>query len=819
MNGLNAAQVAERVSAGRTNEYRERTSRSAAQILRANVFTIFNGILGVALVLVLALGHWADALFGFVLLLNTATGTLAEIRAKRALDRLAVLETPRAVVLRDGTEIEVAVGEVVIDDVVRLRAGQQVPADGEVLVSDGLEIDESILTGESRPVRPVSGAQVMSGTTVTAGTGLFRTTAVGGDAYAHRLAREARRYSLVVSELQAGTNRVLHWISWVIVPVALVLVWSQLRLSGSIAETWSSGAWRHAVVAGIAGVVSMVPQGLVLLTSVNFATASLSLARRNVLVQELPAVEVLARVDTLCLDKTGTITTGRIRLGEVQGPGGDQAPSEVLSALALLSTVGEANATADAIREGLSDLRGLGEQGLKDARDPGDTGSSADVESVPFSSRRKWSAVRDRSGTTWVLGAPEIVLAGHSESVLDRARQIAAQGVRVVALARSGSPWRSAPGEDDPRLPDHLEAAGIVILTEEIRPDAAETLAYFRQQGVDAKVISGDSPETVAAVARQAGVTAPGGGELVALDARTLPAGAGGGQEAEEDLERLADAVEGASVLGRVTPEQKRALVRALKSRGHVVAMTGDGVNDALALKDADLGIAMGNGAPATKAVARLVLLKGEFSALPGVVAQGRRVMANTERIASLFLAKTIYASLIAVVVSAMAVAYPFLPRQFTVVSSLTIGIPAFVLALAPSNQRYRQGFLGRVLSLCVPAGLMAGTVTLSTYLWLTLTHAPRAQVTTATTLVLITCGLWLLTLTARPLTSWRLGLVVLMGAIAVLGVVAPPVRAFFLLAWPTPGVWWVIALMACLAIVGIELVHLVRRRIVRGRG
>ena len=819
MNGLNAAQVAERVSAGRTNEYRERTSRSAAQILRANVFTIFNGILGVALVLVLALGHWADALFGFVLLLNTATGTLAEIRAKRALDRLAVLETPRAVVLRDGNETEVAVGEVVIDDVVRLRAGQQVPADGEVLISDGLEIDESILTGESRPVRPVSGAQVMSGTTVTAGTGLFRTTAVGGDAYAHRLAREARRYSLVVSELQAGTNRVLHWISWVIVPVALVLVWSQLRLSGSIAETWSSGAWRHAVVAGIAGVVSMVPQGLVLLTSVNFATASLSLARRNVLVQELPAVEVLARVDTLCLDKTGTITTGRIRLGEVQGPDGDQAPSEVLSALALLSTVGEANATADAIREGLSDLRGLGEQGLKDAREPGNTGSSADVESVPFSSRRKWSAVRDRSGTTWVLGAPEIVLAGHSESVLDRARQIAAQGVRVVALARSGSPWRSAPGEDDPRLPDHLEAAGIVILTEEIRPDAAETLAYFRQQGVDAKVISGDSPETVAAVARQAGVTAPGGGELVALDARTLPAGAGGGHETDEDLGRLADAVEGASVLGRVTPEQKRALVRALKSRGHVVAMTGDGVNDALALKDADLGIAMGNGAPATKAVARLVLLKGEFSALPGVVAQGRRVMANTERIASLFLAKTIYASLIAVVVSAMAVAYPFLPRQFTVVSSLTIGIPAFVLALAPSNQRYRQGFLGRVLSLCVPAGLMAGTVTLSTYLWLTLTHAPRAQVTTATTLVLITCGLWLLTLTARPLTSWRLGLVVLMGAIAVLGVIAPPVRAFFLLAWPTPGVWWVIALMACLAIGGIELVHLVRRRIVRGRG
>ncbi len=818
--GLSAAQVAERVSAGRTNEYRERTSRSVSQILRANVFTVFNAILGAALAVILVLGRWGDGLFGVVLLLNTATGTVAEIRAKRALDRLAVLETPRAVVLRDGVEREVAVGDVVLDDVVRLSAGQQVPADGEVITSDGLEIDESILTGESRPVRPERGARVMSGTTVTAGTGLFCASAVGGDAYAHRLAREARRYSLVVSELQAGTNRVLHWISWVIIPVAVVLVWSQLRLSGSIGQAWSTGEWRQAVVVGIAGVVSMVPQGLVLLTSVNFATASLALARRNVLVQELPAVEVLARVDTLCLDKTGTITTGRIRLGEIQGPDGGQAPPEVLAALAVLTGTGESNATADAIVEGLKEPERLGEQGLREALVSAGECGVGGVESIPFSSRRKWSAIRDEAcGITWVLGAPEIVLAAHGGPVLERARRIAAQGVRVVALARSHSPWTQPQEQDEPRLPGDLEAAGIVVLTEEIRPDAAETLAYFRQQGVDAKVISGDSPETVAAVARQAGVTAADGGELVALDARTLPAGAGSGKETEEDLNRLADAVEGASVLGRVTPEQKRALVRALKSRGHVVAMTGDGVNDALALKDADLGIAMGNGAPATKAVARLVLLKGEFSALPGVVAQGRRVMANTERIASLFLAKTIYASLIAVVVAVTAITYPFLPRQFTVVSSLTIGIPAFVLALAPSSQRYREGFLRRVLSLCVPAGLMAGTVTLATYLWLTLTHAPRAQVTTATTLVLVTCGLWLLTLTARPLSSWRLGLVVLMGSIAVLGIVAPPVRAFFELAWPSPGVWWVIALMAGLAIGGIELVHIVRRRIVRNRG
>ena len=485
MTGLSAAQVAERVSSGQTNEYHERTSRTAVQILRANVFTVFNAILGVALAVILVLGRWGDGLFGVVLLLNTATGTVAEIRAKRALDRLAVLETPRAVVLRDGVEREVAVGDVVLDDVVRLSAGQQVPADGEVITSDGLEIDESILTGESRPVRPERGARVMSGTTVTAGTGLFRTSAIGGDAYAHRLAREARRYSLVVSELQTGTNRVLHWISWVIVPVAVILVWSQLRLSGSIGQAWSTGEWRQAVVVGIAGVVSMVPQGLVLLTSVNFATASLALARRNVLVQELPAVEVLARVDTLCLDKTGTITTGRIRLGEIQGADRGQAPpEEVLVALAVLTGTGEPNATADAIVEGLKEPERLGEQGLREALVSVGECRSGRVKSIPFSSRRKWSAIRDEAcGTTWVLGAPEIVLADHSEPVLERARRIAAQGTRVVALARSCSPCTQASEDDEPRLPGGLEAAGIVVLTEEIRPDAAETLAYFRQQG------------------------------------------------------------------------------------------------------------------------------------------------------------------------------------------------------------------------------------------------------------------------------------------------------------------------------------------------
>ena len=815
--GLSAAEVAERVREGRTNAYRVRTSRSAAAILRANVFTIFNAILATALVVVLAVGHWADALFGIVLILNTATGTIAEVRAKRALDRLAFLEAPTACAVRDGREVELDVADVVLDDVLRLRSGEQVPADAVVLTADGLEVDESILTGESDPVRPRAGDRVLSGTTVTAGTALVRTTAVGADAYANRLAREARRYSVVTSELQVGTNRVLRWISWVIVPVALLLLWSQMRGTAISAAGAPTGQWRPALVAAVAGVVGMVPQGLVLLTSVNFATASLTLARRRVLVQELPAVEVLARVDTLCLDKTGTLTTGRIALTDVLADDGAGGLADATAALRepLLALTGGAdpNATAKAVLEGLA-RQSAGTPADGDAPPGAEQVAPRVHGAIAFSSRRKWSAaVLDEE--TWLMGAPEIVLTGADggAELLAHVQRLSTGGVRVVALARAQQPC-ARDDDGEARLPGTRRAAGLVVLSEQVRPDAAQTLDYFRTQGVDVKIISGDNPTTVAAVAAKAGVAAPDGGAPVALDARELPA------EAADPaaLDELAEAVEGAQVLGRVVPEQKRALVQALRSRGRTVAMTGDGVNDSLALKDADLGIAMGNGAPATKAVARMVLLSGEFSALPGVVAEGRRVMANTERIASLFLAKTIYASLIAVVVAVTAIGYPFLPRQLTIVSSLTIGIPAFVLALAPNSRRYRSGFLRRVLTLAVPAGVVAGIATLAARQWLALERAGQAQVTTGATLVLVVSGLALLTLTARPLLGWRLGLVVLMAGAALLGVLVPAVREFFVLAWPTPAAWLVIAVTGGAAVAGIEAVYLVRRRLTGSR-
>lgn len=818
--GLSSAEVEERIRAGQTNAYKEQTSRSVGQILRANVFTFFNGILAVMLVLVLIFGSPADALFGFVLILNTATGTIAEVRAKRALDKLTVLEAPRALVLRDGSEREIRTADVVLGDVLRLRSGEQIPADAEVLSSEGLEVDESILTGESDAVRPVLGDRVMSGTTVTAGTALVRTTAVGAQAYANRLAAEARKYSLVVSELQQGTNRILKWISWVIVPVGLLLVWSQVRLLGD-GSALTTAMWSAAIMAGVAGVVGMVPQGLVLLTSVNFATASLTLARRNVLVQELPSVEVLARVDTLCLDKTGTLTTGRITLREVLGADGQMAddaaasggegtgvagvPADVREPLLALTAVGDPNATAEAIIEGLTgESIGEGESSL--GRPEFRALTARVSEQVPFSSARKWSGAR-LDNTSWVLGAPEIVLSGATggPTLLKRVSAIAGGGVRVVAIARSEQPF-GADASGEHVLPAELQAAGLVVLTEQVRPDAPQTLEYFREQGVEVLIVSGDNPETVAAVAARAGVRGPSGepgSTPVFVDTRTLPTTA----DTDADRQALADALEGVQVLGRVTPEQKKAVVQALHLKGRTVAMTGDGVNDALALKEADLGIAMGNGAPATKAVARMVLLTGEFSALPGVVAEGRRVMANTERIASLFLAKTVYASLIAVIVSLTAISYPFLPRQLTIVSSLTIGVPAFILALAPNSQRYRAGFLPRVLALAVPAGLVAGLATLATQQWLQYAGVEEMQVTTGATLVLVLAGLGLLTLTARPLWSWRLGLIAAMALLAILGVLIEPVRAFFLLAWPEPTTWLAILVGGVVAIAVIQAV------------
>lgn len=769
--GLSAAEVAERVARGAVNRVKDRTSRSVASIVRENVLTLFNAIIVGASVIVLLFGDLRDGIFGGVMIINAVIGIVSELRAKRTLDSLAIVDAPQASVLRDGTLSVIPARDVVLDDVIELALGDQVSVDGTVLSSAGLEIDESLLTGESRPVKKKEGDQLLAGTSVVAGSGRMVATAVGERVYAQGLSEQARAFTRTVSEIQVSINRVLQVVSVMLLPVVALTFYSQNRIAGG-----SGGDWREALVLSVASVIGMIPQGLVLLTSMNFAIGSATLARRGVLVQELPAVEVLARVDCLCLDKTGTLTTGGIRVREVDVVAGDA--DTVMSALASAAS-DRTNATAEAIWAHVG-------EGAR-------SGASERIEwSVPFSSARKWSAW-GTGRESWILGAPEFVIdevVATNAVLLERVRAIAAGGSRVVALVRADE------AVVDDKLPARRAVVALVVLEEDLREDAAETLDYFRSQGVHVRVISGDNPTTVGALAAQAGLTAPDGSPARLMDARDLP----------EDLtsEAFNDAIERHDVFGRVTPEQKRAMVGALQARDHCVAMTGDGVNDALALKDADLGIAMGNGTQATKAVAQIVLVDSKFSVLPGVLSEGRRIIANMERVSSLFLAKTTYAAVLVIVTALVGWRYPFLPRQFSYIDSLTIGIPAFFLALWPNPRRYVPGFLKRTLSLAMPTGVILATAALVAFG--IVEGPPQARESTAAILSLMLGAIWLLVITSRPLSLWKWVLLASVISATVGGVLLPPVRGFFSMVAPTGYEWLVIACVGACAAVLIEI-------------
>jgi len=769
--GLSAAEVTERVARGAVNRVKDRTSRSVASIVRENVLTLFNAIIVGASVIVLLFGDLRDGIFGGVMIINAVIGIVSELRAKRTLDSLAIVDAPQASVLRDGTLSVIPARDVVLDDVIELALGDQVSVDGTVLASAGLEIDESLLTGESRPVKKKEGDQLLAGTSVVAGSGRMVATAVGERVYAQGLSEQARAFTRTVSEIQVSINRVLQVVSVMLLPVVALTFYSQNRIAGG-----SGGDWREALVLSVASVIGMIPQGLVLLTSMNFAIGSATLARRGVLVQELPAVEVLARVDCLCLDKTGTLTTGGIRVREVDVVAGDA--DTVMSALASAAS-DRTNATAEAIWAHVG-------EGAR-------SGASERIEwSVPFSSARKWSAW-GTGGESWILGAPEFVIdeaVATNAVLLERVRAIAAGGSRVVALVRADE------AVVDDKLPARRAVVALVVLEEDLREDAAETLDYFRSQGVHVRVISGDNPTTVGALAAQAGLTAPDGSPARLMDARDLP----------EDLtsEAFNDAIERHDVFGRVTPEQKRAMVGALQARDHCVAMTGDGVNDALALKDADLGIAMGNGTQATKAVAQIVLVDSKFSVLPGVLSEGRRIIANMERVSSLFLAKTTYAAVLVIVTALVGWRYPFLPRQFSYIDSLTIGIPAFFLALWPNPRRYVPGFLKRTLSLAMPTGVILATAALVAFG--IVEGPPQARESTTAILSLMLGAIWLLVITSRPLSLWKWVLLASVISATVGGVLLPPVRGFFSMVAPTGYEWLVIACVGACAAVLIEI-------------
>jgi cation-transporting P-type ATPase E len=745
--GLTDAEVADRIERGLVNRAPGGTSRSIWAIVRANVFTRFNAILGGLLAVILTIGPIQDALFGVVLVTNTGIGIYQEWRAKRTLDRLSLLTAPAVTVARNGERRDITLEDVVDGDVVELGQGTQIVADGEVLAADALEVDESLLSGESVPEPKAAGDGVLSGSFVSAGQGWYRADRIGAESYANQLAAEARRFSLVRSELRRGTDRILKMVTWLIVPTATLLIISQLRTSDNSVT--------DAIRGSVAGVGSMIPEGLVLLTSIAFTAGVLRLGRRQVLVQELAAIEGLARVDVVCTDKTGTITELGLEVADVlplDGAGGVDADQAGLVLGALAAVDPEPNAS----------MRALGER----FPSPGWTPTWR----AAFSSAKRYSGTGFAEHGDWVLGAPNVLfdataanggIGGHdraAEVVDDETRK----GRRVLLLARTdGEPS----GDGAPTA----QPAALVVIEERVRANARATLDYFASQEVTVKVLSGDDPRTVGAVAARVGITASDD----PLDARDLP----------DDPDELADLVEATGVFGRVGPQQKQAMVRALQARGHTVAMTGDGVNDVLALKEADLGVAMGSGAPVSRSVAPVVLLDSDFGSLPPVLGEGRRVIANVERVANLFLTKTVYATLLALIVGVAGVPFPFLPRHLTIVSSLTIGIPAFFLALAPNAQRARPGFVERVLRFAVPAGAVAAVATLAAYgLARTEDGVSQTEARTTATITLFVVALWVLAILARPTNQWRAGLVLSMGAAFVVIMSTPWFRDFFAL-------------------------------------
>ncbi|MCL5257499.1 MAG: HAD-IC family P-type ATPase [Chloroflexi bacterium] len=760
--GLSDAEVKERVARGEVNAIRQVTSRRLVNIIFSNVFTRLNIILGALLIIILAVGSYRDALFGFALLGNILIGSVQEVRAKRTLDRLSVLTAPKAQVVRAGKRFEIPAGEVVLGDVLELAAGDQVIADGIALTSEGLEADESLLTGESAPVVKKPGDGMLSGSFIVAGSGRVRTTQVGKDAYAQKLSAEARRFKLANSELRKGISRIIRWVTWLMIPVGAILFLGQLEDNMPLPDTISGT---------VAGVVGMVPQGLAILAALAFAASAVLLARRNVLVQDLPAIEGLARVDTVCVDKTGTLTEGTVEFNRIEPIGPEGGFADVLGAFAAKSPASN------------STLAALG----KVFASPGNWPIE---QFVPFSSARKWSAISFSNEGAWALGAPEILLAGTpvDSPLWARVESLAASGWRVLMLARVDGKL------DQESLPGERGPAALILLEEKVRPDAAGTLRYFYDQGVTVKVISGDNPATAGAVARRAGVRDIG----EPVDARQLP----------EDPMELAQIMEERTVFGRVVPEQKRRMVEALQSKGHVVAMTGDGVNDVLALKKADVAVAMGSGAAASKAVAQLILLDGRFATLPDVVAEGRRVVANIERVANLFLTKVAYVFFLALAISVVDWPFPFLPRHLTVIDSLTISTPAFFLSLAPNPGRYIPGFVGRVLRFTIPVGFIAGVSALVADV---LAHRVEGtninESRTMAAVVLIIIGLRVLTIVARPLTPWRVLLVLLMLGALVGALAIPFFSSFFALDFPISRVALETIGIAVAGVAAVEIV------------
>ncbi len=773
--GLSSAEAAKRLR--ELGPPPDTSSRSTSSIVAGNVFTLFNAIIGVFFVLILSLGLIADAVFGVIAIVNSYIGIRQELKAKRTLDELAVLVAPHAKVVRDGTVVSLLAEEIVPGDVVAIEPGDQLVADGEVIASRGMTLDESMLTGEADGIRKDVGDRALSGSFCIAGSGRYRVDAVREQSYAGKLAGEAKAFRHPPSPLQAEVNRVIVACTWAMAPLALLLLITfQIRGTDLV----------DAAQTATAGLVTLIPEGLVLLMSVTFAVAAVRLARKDTLVQQMSATESLAAVDTICVDKTGTLTDGQLRLLGVEIAEGVDADEATAALGRFAASAGDRNRTLETVAEAFP---------AQPVRVGGE---------VPFSSKWKWSGLR--LGTvSYVLGAPDVLAAGGAltlpPGLARKLERETAAGRRVVAFGQAAEPLPDDPAHTPP---PRLTPVALIVLEETLRADAAETIATMREAEVDLKLISGDARATVTAVAHAVGVPAD--------------AGVVEGSELPSDPEQLAAVAQRNTIFCRIAPEQKKALVEALRASGRYTAMIGDGVNDVPALKQARLAVAMGSGAQVTKGIADVVLLKDEFARLPEAVAEGRRIARNIHRLGRLYLTKSVYAAALILLVAVPGFAFPFLPRHLTLAAFLTIGVPSFVLALAPSDGPLYRGRLLRALAaFAVPAGLATalGSI-LCFFLVDTVFGGSLEEGRTAATTTLIVLGLAFVLLLERgpgrehiAIQSYMLAMVAGLGALFALILAAAPVREFFEMTLLSASQWFLALLCSA---VGLTIASLLWR-------
>ncbi len=742
--GLTEDEAARRRRGGDSRS-RSVSSRSYASIVRANVLTVFNAILAGFGAVTLIFGDWRDALFVGVIVANAAIGITQEVRAKRALDRLALLVAPQARVRREGVERMIGVEEVVMGDLLVIQPGDQLVADGRVLAASDLSLDEAILSGESEPVRHLVGDELRSGAFVIEGTGVFEVTAVGADSFAARLTGEARSFRHPRSPLERAVNRLLYGLVASVVGLGAVLGYSLYHRHVGV---------HTAVATSAAGVVSLIPEGLVVLVSLTYAVAAVRMSRRGVLAQQLNAIESLASVDTICIDKTGTLTDPSLRVVEVM-------PAAGVDETCVHETLGVLAASASARN---STLQAVAEAYPAEAR--------VSIGEVLFSSRRRWSAVA-LNGESIYLGAPERFDPG---SLAEFAERRQAQGRRVLAVARSEGALPAVAGE---LPPGDTQVLGLVVLAERLRPGVRETIAFLHREGVEVKVLSGDAAVTAAAIARDVGI--PVGGVST-------------GDELPSDEAALAEFADGVSVIGRISPEGKRAIVQALGDQGRYVAMVGDGVNDVPALKCARLAIAQGSGTQMARSVADLVLISGDFAAVPMLIAEGRRALRNLQRVTKLYVTKSAFAAFLILTIGTSSDAYPLLPRHLTLAASLTVGIPTFFLALAPSSGPWRPAhFVRSVARFAVPAGALIGVGLVAGYLFaLHDLNLSLADSRTVAVTILVVCGLYLVMALeaegSRQRSTLVAGMCVMLAGVYVACLLLTSTRHFFALTLPDWG-------------------------------